>query len=356
MYFWKPVELTLVPENSPSAERRHWLPYTPVRTWQEPSRCSAVVFTGSWLPILGERSSVFSVSSGWWNSSGMKVLTSGWSTSSILGWCVTWVLVPSKSLPSGNYRGYLPQHPRLIACSADNPLADALSLMSNEGLSSVAVIDQSRNVVGNISTVDVRHLTNAASLPLLQNTCLHFISVVLNERGVEKGRDSFPVFYVNPYSTLAHTGKCLLFLTNSSSAWADGMAFSGKAGGNQESQNVGSWIGVAFALSACYTTARANGIGSKYDVQFADFPRHWKPFPCGNKFANSGSSNVRPVNRSGDTDGYLESLCKDLGFESFRSKRTTSSQATQFQQLTAPVNRCITVKPRPPTLNRSCTV
>lgn len=82
--------------------------------------------------------------------------------------------------------------------------------MNNEGLSSLAVIDSGQNVVGNISTVDVRLLTNAASLPLLQDTCMHFISVILNERGVEKGKDSFPVFYVNPYSTLAHTGRLLI--------------------------------------------------------------------------------------------------------------------------------------------------
>lgn len=78
-------------------------------------------------------------------------------------------------------------------------------LMSNEGLTSVAVIDNASNVVGNISSADVRLLTSAASLPLLQNTCMHFITVILNERGMEKGRDSVPVFYVNPYQTLAAT-------------------------------------------------------------------------------------------------------------------------------------------------------
>jgi hypothetical protein len=34
---------------------------------------------------------------------------------------------------------------------------------------------------------------------------MNFISVILSKRGVEKGRDSYPVFHVNPYSTLAHT-------------------------------------------------------------------------------------------------------------------------------------------------------
>jgi CBS domain-containing protein len=77
--------------------------------------------------------------------------------------------------------------------------------MSDEGLTSIAVVDNALNVVGNISIVDVKHLTNTSSLPLLKSSCLHFISVILSERGVENGKDSFPVFHVNPYSTLAHT-------------------------------------------------------------------------------------------------------------------------------------------------------
>lgn len=90
--------------------------------------------------------------------------------------------------------------------------------MNNEGLTSVAVVDNGLNVVGNISTADTRLLTNAASLPLLKNSCMHFISVILSERGVERGRDSFPVFYVNPYSTLAHT-VAKLVATHSHRMW-----------------------------------------------------------------------------------------------------------------------------------------
>ncbi|KAK4452048.1 hypothetical protein QBC34DRAFT_38651 [Podospora aff. communis PSN243] len=107
---------------------------------------------------------------------------------------------------------------QIIAINADAPLADALSLMNDEGLTSVAVVDHGLNVVGNISTADVRHLTNATSLPLLKSSCMHFISVILSERGVERGRDSFPVFYVNPYSTLAHT-VAKLVATNSHRMW-----------------------------------------------------------------------------------------------------------------------------------------
>lgn len=106
----------------------------------------------------------------------------------------------------------------IISVNSDAPLSDALTLMSNEGLTSVAVVDNGLNVVGNISTKDVRHLTSSSNAHLLNLSCMNFVSVILNERGVEKGRDVFPVFYVNPYSSLAHTvGK--LVATRSHRVW-----------------------------------------------------------------------------------------------------------------------------------------
>lgn len=40
--------------------------------------------------------------------------------------------------------------------SADRPLSEALRLMDDESISSVAVVDNHFNVVGNISTTDVK--------------------------------------------------------------------------------------------------------------------------------------------------------------------------------------------------------
>ena len=126
----------------------------------------------------------------------------------------------SRSLPSSKQHIYFQRKDDVLIYlySADAPLSDALTLMSNEGLTSVAVVDHGLNVVGNISTADVKHLTNTTSLPLLKSSCMHFISVILSERGMENGRDSFPVFYVNPYSTLAHT-VAKLVATNSHRMW-----------------------------------------------------------------------------------------------------------------------------------------
>ncbi|OGE58347.1 hypothetical protein PENARI_c001G03561 [Penicillium arizonense] len=93
----------------------------------------------------------------------------------------------------------------VISINGDKPLCEALHIMNNEGVSSIVVVDSHMNVLGNISTADVKLLTRSSSLPLLHNTCTHFISVILSTRGLMEGKDSFPVFHVNPGSTLAHT-------------------------------------------------------------------------------------------------------------------------------------------------------
>lgn len=103
--------------------------------------------------------------------------------------------------------------------------------MNNEGVTSLAVVDNNYNVVGNISNVDVKVsnfirsmfrssiltgyqlLTKSSSAPLLENTCIHFISVILSTRGMIDGKDSYPVFHINPQSTLAHTVAKLVATT-----------------------------------------------------------------------------------------------------------------------------------------------
>ncbi|KAK3113038.1 cell separation during budding [Teratosphaeriaceae sp. CCFEE 6253] len=93
----------------------------------------------------------------------------------------------------------------VVAINGDKPLADALRLMHDEGITSLPVLDNHSNVVGNISHVDVRLLTDTSAIPLLSATCIHFIGVILSERGLWDGKDSYPVFHLTPFSTLAHT-------------------------------------------------------------------------------------------------------------------------------------------------------
>lgn len=108
--------------------------------------------------------------------------------------------------------------------------------MHTEGVSSLCVLDNHDNVIGNISHVDVKvcrkasatthisaytyHqlLTDTSALPLLDSSCIHFITVILSERGMHEGKDSYPVFHVTPYSTLAHT-VAKLVATRSHRMW-----------------------------------------------------------------------------------------------------------------------------------------
>ncbi|KAF2144479.1 uncharacterized protein K452DRAFT_222817, partial [Aplosporella prunicola CBS 121167] len=106
----------------------------------------------------------------------------------------------------------------VIAINGDKPVTDALELMHNEGITSLPVLDNQNNVVGNISHVDVKLLTKSTSVPLLRASCIHFISVILSERGMNDGKDSFPVFHVTPQSTLAHT-VAKLVATKSHRMW-----------------------------------------------------------------------------------------------------------------------------------------
>lgn len=90
---------------------------------------------------------------------------------------------------------------------ADAPVIEALQLMQNEGVSSLAVVDSSQNMmlIGNISIVDVRLLTKYSQSPLLKSSCKQFLHVILSKRGLQDGRDSFPVFYVTKETSLART-------------------------------------------------------------------------------------------------------------------------------------------------------
>ena len=94
----------------------------------------------------------------------------------------------------------------VISIHGDEPLINALYKMHNERISSIAVIDSNNILIGNISVTDVKHLTRTSQYPLLQNTCRHFITIILNNRGLENGgKDSFPIFHVYPSSSLART-------------------------------------------------------------------------------------------------------------------------------------------------------
>lgn len=93
----------------------------------------------------------------------------------------------------------------VVSINGDRPVIDALKIMHQDGVSSIAVTDGSHNLLGNISIVDVRLVTKSTQKHMLRSTCKHFLSTILNERGLYDGQDSYPVFHVDLSSTVGRT-------------------------------------------------------------------------------------------------------------------------------------------------------
>lgn len=92
--------------------------------------------------------------------------------------------------------------PNPISIFGDQALIEALMTMHNLKMSSLAVVDRNYHLLGNISVTDVRLVSTTSKSDLLYKSCLHFISVILNSRGLENGKDSFPIFHVTSHTSL----------------------------------------------------------------------------------------------------------------------------------------------------------
>lgn len=93
----------------------------------------------------------------------------------------------------------------MISINADARVIASLEIMTSRGISSIAVVDAQKQLVGNISMVDVQYVARSSTAHLLRSTCAHFLSVIKFEQGVRDGQDQVPVFAVYPSTTLATT-------------------------------------------------------------------------------------------------------------------------------------------------------
>lgn len=84
----------------------------------------------------------------------------------------------------------------------DQPLIEALQKMFDERVSSLAVVDRNKFLVGNISIVDVKNVSSTKNSHYLFKPVTTFILYNLSQKGIEKGQDQFPIFHVNKQSSL----------------------------------------------------------------------------------------------------------------------------------------------------------
>ncbi|KAI7858290.1 hypothetical protein BDC45DRAFT_457979 [Circinella umbellata] len=106
----------------------------------------------------------------------------------------------------------------VISASSDARVLDALSLMSQNGVSSVAIVGSNGIALGNISMTDIKHVMKDYKHNLLWATCFQFVSMVRTEQGIEDGQDRLPVFDVRLDTQLGFTIAKLL-ATRSHRVW-----------------------------------------------------------------------------------------------------------------------------------------
>jgi CBS-domain-containing membrane protein len=93
----------------------------------------------------------------------------------------------------------------LTSISGDCELQEALKLMDSEGVTSLAVIDSAANVVGNISTVDVKVSTLQSAEQLAHDICSCLQTRALCRSLDRRVSTSFPSFCLNVAWKLART-------------------------------------------------------------------------------------------------------------------------------------------------------
>ncbi|KAI9311256.1 hypothetical protein BX666DRAFT_1868425 [Dichotomocladium elegans] len=106
----------------------------------------------------------------------------------------------------------------VISANADSRVLDALSLMSQYGVSSVVIVGASGVALGNISMTDIKHVMKGYKHNLLWATCFQFVSAVRTEQGIEDGQDRLPIFDVRLDTNLGFTIAKLL-ATRSHRVW-----------------------------------------------------------------------------------------------------------------------------------------
>lgn len=163
--------------------------------------------------------------------------------------------------------------PNPISIFGDQALIEALSRMHDLKMSSLAVVDRNYQLLGNISVTDVRLVSTSSKSDLLYKSCLHFISVILNSRGLENGKDSFPIFHITNHTSLGRalaklvaTKSHRLWIVNpegQSAASSDHHHHHGHHHGSfsapEEDRNSGTLVGVLSLTDILFLYARTLG-------------------------------------------------------------------------------------------------
>ena len=92
----------------------------------------------------------------------------------------------------------------VVSINSEASVLESLERMSENFISSVAVVESDGTLIGNISMADIRFVFQHGRYHRLWMTCGNFLSMALNQKGLEhSGNDQFPFFDAHLSSSLA---------------------------------------------------------------------------------------------------------------------------------------------------------
>ncbi|KAJ2763805.1 cell separation during budding, partial [Coemansia nantahalensis] len=114
----------------------------------------------------------------------------------------------------------------VVCVTPEMPVLRALSLFENWHISSLALVDDERRLLGNLSLTDVKYL--ARKPRLLHAKCMELVQAARYQQGVIDGQDRAAVFSVRPEATLRYV-LAKLIATGAHRMWITEPPASGSA-------------------------------------------------------------------------------------------------------------------------------
>ncbi|KAI5969222.1 SDS23 [Candida margitis] len=218
----------------------------------------------------------------------------------------------------------------------DQPVLDALYKMFHENVSSLAVIDRTKSLIGNISIVDVRNLTSSKNSHMLYKSVLSFISYNLSQKGIEEGKDQFPIFHVNNQSSLGRV-IAKLVATESHRLWvvdtsrkASSVSAQGSSAPNSGTNNSGVTFGYPQPADASILNKAASVEGREMSQAITG------------EYSNSNPGTALAASSIQQEQGYLGGTGKLIGvvtltdilgvFATSKGRRTDPQSARNFRR------------------------
>ncbi|KAJ7742652.1 hypothetical protein DFH07DRAFT_835941 [Mycena maculata] len=198
----------------------------------------------------------------------------------------------------------------VVTATSTSSVLDAMRLMSEEGVSSVAVLDDDSGVLlSAVSVTDIgRIVVPSQNNQILSTPLNQFVALIKAPDGSTDGVDRYPVYAVSPTSLLSFTIQKLLatnshrlFITSDTNGSTSPIIPTARIPGNL--------TGIVSIVDILSLFARL----AHLDVDPARMQRHRRASSASSNSAHSARSGSRPSSRSGVRVGRTPSLRTSTG-------------------------------------------